>query len=424
VGAGLGGLAAAAAFRGSGVRVTVVDSHNYSAFPPLLFQAAVGVISPEDVVRPVRGVLGRWSNVTFRLGDVTAVDWQRRRVRLADGDALPYDDLILAPGVVASSWLVPGAQEHAVPLKSVTDASRLRNSVLRAFEDAAAHRDRRQPPATSVAIIGGGATGVELAGYLADILFRSFASDYPQIDRSQMRLAVVELGDRLLPGFHPKLSRYAQEMLRRRSVDIRLDTSVTGVDSGGITLDTGEKIPAATVVWAGGVAAPAWLRSCVTLEHGRVVVEPDLRLADHPDTFVIGDAAAVRSSSGGLYPQVAQVAIQGGRHAARQIQDLAAGRPTRPFRYWDKGSMAVIGCNAAVLQTGRFRLTGRAAWFAWGLLHIAYLRGMPNRLSVAQKWRWWHLTHEATTRVLVEEPVAIADLDTRRSPTAVRTHHQ
>ena len=138
-------------------------------------------------------------------------------------------------------------------------------------------------------------------------------------------------------------------------------------------------------------------------EHGRVVVEPDQRLADHPDTFVIGDAAAVRSPSGGLYPQVAQVAIQGGRHAARQIQRRAAGQPTQPFHYWDKGSMAVIGCNSAVMQTGRLRLTGRPAWIAWGLLHIAYLRGMPNRLSVAQKWRWWHVTHEATARIPVDE---------------------
>lgn len=404
VGAGLGGLAAERALRRVPVAVTIVDSHNYCAFPPLLFEAAVGVIVPEDVARPVRSFLGRSSHATFRLGDVVGIDWERRRVRLADGDELGFDYLILATGVVPWYGGVPGAAEHAIPLKAVTDATRVRNSILRSFEAAAAHPDRVGPGATTIAIVGGGASGVELAGYLSDVLLRSFVKDYPQIPRDRMRLAVLELGDRVLPGFDAGLSRYAESALRRRGVDVRLHTRVARIDPGGVMLEGGETVPASTIVWAGGVSAPDWLAGAgAAVERGRVVVDHDLRLADHPTAFAIGDVAAVRSRSRTLYPQVAQVAIQGGRHAARQIGRLVQARPTRPFRYFDKGSMAMVGVYAAVVQSGRVRLTGRLAWVAWGLLHVAYLPGMSNRLRAMQTWRWWHVTHEAGARVLIED---------------------
>ena len=379
VGAGLGGLAAERALRRVPVAVTVVDAHNYSTFAPLLFEAAVGVIVPEDVARPVRSFLGRRGHTTFRLGEAIALDWARRHVELADGDELPFDYLILAPGVVPWYGAVPGAAEHAVPLKTVSDAARIRNSILRSFEAAAAHPDRAGPEATTVAIVGGGASGVELAGYLSDVLWRSFARDYPGIPRERMGLVVVELGDRLLPGLDRGLSRYAEAELRRRGVDVRLHTRVDRIDAGAIVLDGGQRIRASTIVWAGGVSAPAWLTDVgMAIEHGRVVVDADLRLAEHPNAFAIGDAAAVRSRSGALQPQVAQVAVQGGRHAARQIERLIAGRPTRSFRYFDKGTMAMVGVYAAVVQSGRLRLTGRLAWVAWGLLHVAYLPGMAN----------------------------------------------
>jgi NADH:ubiquinone reductase (H+-translocating) len=354
VGAGLGGLAAERALRRVPVAVTVAVAHNYSTFAPPLFEAAVGVIVPEDVARPVRSFLGRRGHTTFRLGEVIAIDWARRQVELADGDELPFDCLILAPGVVPSYGAVPGAAENAVPLKTVTDAARIRNSILRSFEAAAAHPERAGPEATTVAIVGGGASGAELAGYLSDVLFRSFVRDYPQIPRERMRVIVVKLGDRLLPGFDRRLSRYAEAALRRRGVDVRLQTRVERIDAVAIVLDGGERIRASTIVWAGGVSAAAWLIDAgVASEHGRVVVDADLRLAEHPNAFVIGDAAAVRSLSGPLQPQVAQVAVQGGRHAARQIARLLAGRPTRPFRYFDKGTMAMVGVCAAVVQSGR-----------------------------------------------------------------------
>ena len=404
VGAGLGGLAAERALRRVPVAVTLVDAHNYSTFPPLLFEAAVGVIVPEDVARPVRSFLGRRGHTTFRLGEVIGIDWARRRVELADGDELPFDYLVLAPGVVPWYGAVPGAAEHAVPLKTVTDAARIRNSILRSFEATAAHPDRAGREATTVAIVGGGASGVELAGYLSDVLWRSFARDYPEIPRERMQLIVVELGDRLLPGFDRRLSRYADVELRRRGVDVRLHTRVDGVDGGAIVLGDGERIRASTIVWAGGVCTPAWMTDAgMAIEDGRVVVDADLRLAEPPNAFAIGDAAAVRSRSGPLQPQVAQVAVQGGRHAARQIGRLIAGRPTRPFRYFDKGTMAMVGVYAAVVQSGRLRLTGRLAWVAWGLLHVAYLPGMANRLRALQTWRWWHVTHEASARVLIDD---------------------
>ena len=404
VGAGLGGLAAERALRRMPVAVTVVDAHNYSAFPPLLFEAAVGVIVPEDVARPVRSFLSRSSHTAFRLGDVVGIDWEPSRVRLADGDELPFDYLILATGVVPWYGAVVGAAEHAVPLKTIIDATRVRNSILRSFEAAAARPDRVGPGATTIAIVGGGASGVELAGYLSDVLFRSFVKDYPQISRDRMRLTVLELGDRLLQGFDARLSRYAEAALRRRGVDVRLRTRVERIDAGGVILESGESIPASTIVWAGGVSAPGWLAEAgVAMERGRVVIDDALRLADHPTAFAIGDVAAVRSRSGALHPQVAQVAIQGGRHAARQIGRLLEGRPTRRFRYFDKGSMAVVGVYAAVVQSGRVRLTGRLAWVAWGLLHVAYLPGMSNRLRALQTWRWYHVTHEASARVLIDD---------------------
>jgi NADH:quinone reductase (non-electrogenic) len=403
VGAGLGGLAAEHALRRVPVDVTFVDAHNYSLFPPLLFEAAVGVIVPEDVARPVRSFLGSPPTADFRMGRVVGIDWEGRRARLADGDELPFDFLILAPGVVPAFGGLPGAAEHAVPLKTVAHATRLRNSILAAFERAAAHPDRVGAGATTIAIVGGGTTGVELAGYLTDVLFRSFARDYPRIGPGRMRVVVLELGERVLAGFDPRLSRYAEVALRARGVDIRLGTRVESIDAAGLTLTGGERVEASTVVWAGGVQAPPWLADVgVALEHGRAIVEEDLRLAAHPAAFVVGDAAAVRSRSGALYPQVAQVAVQSGRHAARQVDRLVAGDPTRRFRYFDKGSMAVVGVYAAIVESGRIRLTGWLAWTAWGLLHVAYMPGMANRLRAMADWRWWHVTHEASARVLID----------------------
>lgn len=404
VGAGMAGLAAVRALVRIPCRITLIDAHNYTTFPPLLFQVATCFLSPTDVTHPVRGLLRRHREVQFRLGRVADVDWAGRHVLLEDGDVVGYDYLVLASGVTAAIGRVPGAADHAIPLKSVSDATRLRNSLLRSFEAAAGNPAVATAAATSIAVVGGGSTGVELSGYVANFLFhQQFAADYPQLDPGSMRVTLLEQGDRLLPGFHPTLSRYAHRLLRSRGVDVRLDTAVETINADGVTLDGGERVPAATVVYAAGVEASGWVqRLGLALSHGRLVVDADLRLSGHPDTFAVGDIAAVTSPAGVLYPQLAQVAIQTGRHAARQIARLTTGQPTERFSYFDKGMMAIIGRNAAVVQMRRLRLTGRLAWLAWGFLHLGYLPGTVNRVSTGLKYLWWHLTHENVHRVLLE----------------------
>ena len=404
LGAGMAGLSVVGELSGSGLNVLLVDAHNYTTFPPMLFYVATAFLGPEDVVHPVRALLPRRGRAEFRVGQVESVCWDDHRILLADGSALRFSYLVLAPGVAPAFGAIPGAAEYAVPMKSALDAARLRNALLRSFEAAAANPQLVEAGATRVAIIGGGPTGVEVAGYLADFLFRyAFRHDYPHLPRDRMQVSVIEAGDRLLPGLHPKLGRYSLERLRQRGVDVCLSTRVSTVDAGGVTLAGGQRLAAATVVWAAGVGATGLVeRVGLPLEHGRIVVGPDLRVPGHPDTFAIGDAAAVHSPSKGLYPQIAQIALQTGRHTAHQLRRLTANQPTQPFRYHDKGTMAMVGRNAAIIEAGRIRLTGFPAWMAWGALHLSYLPGIVNRLSAGQKFMLWHLTHDSNARILLE----------------------
>ena len=432
VGAGMAGLATVRALGSAPVSVQLIDAHNYTTFPPLLFQVATCFISPQEVARPIRAIVRRRTGTTFRVGHVIGVDWPGRTVRLDDGDAVPFDHLVLAAGVVPAFGHVPGAAHYAIPLKSVTDANRLRNRLLHSFEVAAAHPEQTSPGGTSVAVVGGGPTGVELSGYVANFLFHhQFTADYPQLDPSSMRVTLIERGPRLLPGFHPHLSQYVLATLRSRGVDVRLATDVVEVNADGVTVSGGERIPAATVVWAGGVEAPGWTQGLgLALEQGRILVDRNLRVPGHPGVFVVGDLAAISDRRGHSYPQLAQVAIQSGRHAGHQIERLATGQRLRSFTYFDKGMMAIIGRNAAVVQTGRLRLTGRLAWIVWGLLHVAYLPGAVNRMTTGLKYLWWHITHENANRLLIESeapeptdltrPEATRPVDTER----IRTGRQ
>lgn len=404
VGAGMAGLATVRELARAPVSLLLIDEHNYTTFPPLLFQVATCFISPAEVARPVRALLPKRHGFAFRMGRVVEVDPTGNRLRLADGATIDYDYLVLATGVVPAYGDVRGAARTAIPLKTVDDATRLRNSLLRAFELAAAEPTTASPADTSVVVIGGGPTGVELSGYISNFLFHyQFTADYPQLDPAAMRVTLIERGPRLLPGFHPRLSAYALDTLRARGVDVRLAGDVVEVDDAGVRIAGGEWIPATTTVWAGGVRAPAWInRLGVDMADGRVAVGADLRVPASVNLFVVGDLAAVPAGRGRLHAQLAQVAIQTGRHAGRQIAALVAGQPTAAFSYVDKGMMAIVGRNAAVVQSGPLRLTGRLAWLAWGVLHISYLPGRLNRLTTGLKYLWWHLSHENANRVLIE----------------------
>jgi NADH:quinone reductase (non-electrogenic) len=409
VGAGMAGLRAARDLADTGAQVTLIDAHNYTTFPPMLFYVATAFLAPEDIVRPTRALLPNRKGISFELGHVQAIDRRNCNVMLDEGRVIPFDYLILAPGVVPAFGTVPGASEHAIPMNTPLDAARLRNNLIRSFEFAASHPEVSDPSMTSVAIIGGGPTGVEVAGYLADFLFRySFPHDYPNLLRSCTRISLCELDDRLLPGLHPKLGHYALARLRRRGVEVKLSTKVASVDGSGLTLADGERVGAWTVVWAGGVGVADLVKRLeVPLVDGRIEVEPDLRITGFDNGFAIGDAAAIRSPAGPPYPQVAQIALQSGRHAARQISDQIAHKPTTPFHYHDKGTMAMVGRNAAIAEVGPIRLTGLPAWIAWGVLHLAYLPGVVNRLSAGLKFLLWHFTHDTNARILLERDIEV-----------------
>jgi NADH dehydrogenase len=336
-------------------------------------------------------------------------------VLLEDGSAA-FDYLVLAPGVVPAFAGVPGAAAHAIPLELVTDATQLRNRLLRSFETAAARPGSAAPSATSIAVVGGGPTGVELSGYIANFLFHcQFEADYPQLDPAAMRVTLLERGDRLLPGFHPALSAYALKMLRSRGVDVRLSTDVIEVDGDRVTISGGQRIPAATVVWAGGVDAPPWVKALgLAVRDVRVVTGADLRVPGHPDTFAIGDLAAVPApGAGGLRPQLAQVAIQTGRHAGCQIRRLAAGQPATRFSYVDKGMMAIIGRNAAIVQAAPASV--KAGWIVAsavdGAVVIGYLPAglRPVRLGQLRPQQRSGHHHQAARSVTCRHDAQLAD---------------
>jgi NADH:ubiquinone reductase (H+-translocating) len=406
VGAGFGGLECAKALAGAPVDVTVVDRQNFHTFSPLLYQVATSALTPADVVFPIRGVFRAAGNVRVRRGIVTAVDLVGHCVRLEDGAELTYDFLVLAAGATTAWFGVAGAEDHALPLYGLIDAVRLRNHVLERFEAADADPAQREAALTFV-IVGGGPTGVEMAGAFVELFHAVLAKDFPALDFGRARIILVEMGDRVLAGFSEIGSRHALEQLEQRGVDLRLGTAVTAIDDGSVTLSSGEVVPSDTVVWAAGVRTSPLLEGLGLhrVANGRVVVDPSLRLPDHPEVLVVGDLAAVPWHDG-LLPQVANVAQQEGRHAGRTVARLAAGRPARPFRYHHLGFMATIGRGAAVADLPlKVRLTGFLGWLAWLGLHLVRLVGVRNRLSVLLNWAWSYVTFDRGPRlILVPSP--------------------
>jgi NADH:ubiquinone reductase (H+-translocating) len=404
VGAGFAGLRAARAFRKQDVDVTVVDRHNYQTFQPLLYQVATAGLNAADVAFPVRGMLRRYPNLAFRYSTVVGIDHTANRVRLTDGE-LHFDYLVLAAGARASYFGIPGAAEHSFALYALPDATRLRNHLLRCFE-------ATDPPGTSsgeglltFVVVGAGPTGVEMAGALTEVFEGVLAKDYRKVDRSHARVVLIEMQDVVLPPFTPKSQKHALEALRARGVEVRFGEKVASVGAGEIVLVSGERISTKTVIWAAGVRT-AGLADMIGAEQtrgGRIVVRPDLSLPDRENVFVVGDIAAAVSPGGDIYPQVAQVAIQAGEHAGRQILRKIRGEGTVPFVYKDKGIMATIGRRSAVTELpSGIRISGTLGWLSWLFLHLLYLVGFRNRLSVLLNWAWSYLARERGPRLILE----------------------
>ncbi|MDX1546635.1 MAG: NAD(P)/FAD-dependent oxidoreductase [Rhodothermales bacterium] len=404
IGAGFAGLQAARVLGGADVDVVVVDRNNYHKFQPLLYQVATAGLEPDEIAHNAREIFRGDENVTFRLGTVQAIDAARRRLTLRSGPPLDYDALIVAAGAVTNTFGVEGVQEHAFPLKNVPDAIDLRNHTLRLFEQAEREPAAAPDGALTFVIVGGGPTGVEMAGALVE-LFDVMKKDYRRIDTTGAEVHLIEMQADLLPSYPPPLRRYTRRVLERRGVRVRTETTVARVEAGAVHLEGGEAIPTQTLIWAAGVRGhPVGETLPVeAAQGGRVPVAPDLSVAGHPEIFVVGDLSGAEGADGEPLPQVAQVAIQQGRHAARQILRRQAGQPTEPFRYTDLGQMATIGRHAAVAEfPGGVTVKGTVAWLLWAFIHIWKLVGFRNRLNVFVNWIYNYFTFDRNARLILE----------------------
>ena len=426
VGGGFGGLYAARSLRSDPeVAVTLLDRRNFHLFQPLLYQVATGALSPGEIAQPLRSIFARQRNVTVILGEAVGIDVERHEVRVSDGGAIAYDTLIVATGAHHTYFGHDEWAQVAPGLKTIEDATEIRRRILIAFEAAEREADpeRRREWMTFV-LVGAGPTGVELAGSLGDIARDTLKRDFRSIDPTDARIVLVEAMDRVLPPYPPDRSASAQRQLERLGVTVRLGTRVTGIDDRSVRVvpnadpDAPEEvIPARTVLWGAGVMASSFARKVAeatgaeTDRNGRVIVEPDLTIAGHPEIFVVGDAAVQPWGDGDerITPGVAQGAMQGGSYAAKVIRRRVLGRPHEPFRYSDHGDVAVIGRLSGVTNIpwmGPFgRQGGFTAWLLWLGIHIAYLIGFANRLVVLTRWAASFLTHGRGTRLITGGPL-------------------
>ena len=407
VGGGFGGLAAAKALRQTNAQVILVDRENHHLFQPLLYQVATSELGPGQIATPIRGLLRNQRNATVIMGEVTGVDSDRRCV-FADsadreGAAVEYDYLILATGVRHSYFGHDEFERFAPGLKSLADAVLIRNRVLQAFEQAEAEEDpKRHRDLLTFVLVGAGPTGVEMAGATAVLVRSTLQIEFRRIDPTSARIILVDMANRVLGTFSEKLSTAATARLERLGVEVRLGHGVDHIDADGVIV-AGERIASKTVIWTAGVApSPAgkWLKA-ETDRAGRVRVQPDLTVPGHPEIFVVGDTASL-DQDGGPLPGVAQVAMQQGRYAGTLIHRRIGGKhASRPFRYFDKGNMAVVGKGFAVLQSGRLRLSGFLAWMAWAAVHLEFLGNSNLRVSVFVQWVWTYLTGQRGSRLIV-----------------------
>jgi NADH dehydrogenase len=425
VGAGFGGLAVARSLDRHPVEVTLIDRNNYTTFQPLLYQVATAGLNAADIAHPIRGLFHRQRNLRVLMGEVTGVDWERREILLAEHQPVAFDHLVLAMGAVATWFGVPGAAEYAVPLYTLEDAVDVRNHVVSRFEAADADPSLVDRGELNFVVVGGGPTGVEMAGALAELFAVVFKRDYPTLGVGRARVVLVETRDRLLEPFHRPSQRAALDALRARQVEVRLEETVDEVTSDHVRFTSGEVLQARTVIWAAGVRAHqvALAMGLPTTASGRVEVAADLSVPGREGVWAVGDVAAPRAKrgSGRVLPQLAPVAMQAGTHVARQIGRVSEGRPTQPFRFHDKGTMATIGRRSAVAELpARIRLHGTLAWLAWLGLHILYLAGVRNRASVLLNWAWGYFTWDRGPRIILRRDTAPGHVTTtERAKTAV-----
>jgi NADH:ubiquinone reductase (H+-translocating) len=405
LGGGFAGIYAAKKLRRAPVRVTVVDRRNHHLFQPMLYQVATAALNPSDIASPIRSILRGARNTEVLLAEVCRVDVQLRQVGFSDGGTMGYDYLIVATGARHSYFGHDDWELLAPGLKSLEDALTIRRRVLVAFEQAERETDpvRRHAYLTFV-IVGGGPTGVEMAGAVAEIRRYALRADFRHIDPREATVMLLEGGPRLLPSYPERLSDEAKYELRRLGVEVRTETLVTDIRQGSVSA-AGWTIPTQTVIWAAGNTASPILR-CLDApldSAGRAIVEPDCSIPSHPEVFVLGDAAAFRHQKSGLLPGICPVAIQMGEYAARTIRSELAGRPRRAFSYRDKGQLAVIGRGQAVADIRKLRFSGFLAWLIWIFVHIFFLIGFRNRVLVLFQWAWSYVTYSRGARLITEE---------------------
>lgn len=402
VGAGFGGLQCALRLANKPVDVVLIDRNNYHLFTPLLYQVASSLLNPSEIAIPIRSVISGARNVSFRLTTVIGFDFKTRHVQTIDGTDIAYDYLVLAVGCATNYFNLDPKRDGLSGVKDLPEALALRNRVLEKFEIALTERnEEKRAQQMSFVIVGGGPTGVEYAGALAELFRRVLVHDFPDLDLTRARVVLIEGRDRLLIDFPSPLGDYARKRLEKLGVEVRLGSLVQGYENRFVLLDNGERVPAGTLIWAAGVK-PTGLTQQLALPRataGRVEVDDLLRVAGQDRVYAIGDMAAVRDTSG-LLPMMAPPAMQAGRHAADNILRGIRDQPAQPFRYRDKGIMATIGRNAGVARIGRLKLRGFVGWIAWLLIHLYFLIGFRNRVAVLLQWGWNYFKYDRPIRII------------------------
>lgn len=397
LGAGFGGLTAARALAGK-AEVTVVDRHNYQTFLPLLYQVATAGLAADHVVHPVRGAL-RKSDVKFRMGSPISIDHKNKNIKLDSSEILEFDHLIVAMGSATADFGVPGVAEFGLGMKNVHEAITIRAEVMRRFEDLCRFEDETR---LSIAVVGGGPTGVEMAGALAELKRGPLRNDLAHA-ADHMDIYLIEAGPRILPMFAEGLSDRATRDLQKLGVHVRLNTAVREIKSRKIFIKDGDPIPAEVTIWAAGVKGePSAGLLNLPIAGSRISVEPTLQVEHYPHIWAIGDISGAKDADGRYLPMVAPVALQQGRFVAKQIIALSAGKALSNFKYRDKGSMATIGRNKAIVQVKNFKLVGAPAWFAWLFLHLFYLLGGRNKVGTIADWTWNYLTFDRGNRHIMD----------------------